>query len=77
VTVDVLFHVGDLMVHPKAQRRGLGRELLDQLVSGRTPAVLVTHPDSGSRRLYEAAGWRSTGSVQLEPDSPLVVYMLD
>jgi GNAT superfamily N-acetyltransferase len=72
-----LFHVGDLMVHPGRQRRGLGRALLDRLVAGRRPALLLTHPESVSCRLYNTAGWRVTGTVDLPGSPGNVVYTLD
>lgn len=59
-----VFHVGDLMVHPHAQRRGLGRLLLGTVVSDCRPAVLVTHPESEARHLYAAMGWLPTGTVE-------------
>lgn len=71
------FHVGDLMVHPDVQRRGLGRRLLDRLVTGRRPALLLTHPASASRRLYDTAGWRVTSTVDLSGSPGQVVYTLD
>jgi GNAT superfamily N-acetyltransferase len=78
ITAEEPFHVGDLMVHPTAQRRGLGRRLLDRLVAGRRPALLITHPESVSRRLYEAAGWRATGTLDLpHARGQHVVYTLD
>ena len=70
------FHLADLMVHPTAQRRGIGRTLLDRCTRGRRPAVLLTHPDAAARRLYEAAGWRCTGTVELPATAPLLVYLL-
>lgn len=71
------FHVGDLMVDSSARRQGLGRALLDQLVAGRRPAVLVTHPDSSARRLYQAAGWRPTGRFTVLGGLDRIVYALD
>lgn len=73
---DRAFHVVDLMVHAVARRRGLGGVLLDRLVGDRRPAVLVTHPDSGARRLYEDAGWRATGTFTVFGDRERVVYAL-
>lgn len=70
-----VFHIGDLMVHPRSRRHGLGRRLLDQLVAGRRPAVLVTHPDSDARYLYETAGWRSTGTITPLGSWPMLVYL--
>jgi ribosomal protein S18 acetylase RimI-like enzyme len=74
--VERVFHVGDLMVHPAAERRGLGRRLLDQLVAGRAPCVLLTHPDPHAWRLYESAGWRRTGTIALVGAPSLLVYAL-
>jgi GNAT superfamily N-acetyltransferase len=71
------FHVGDLMVDASARRRGLGRALLDGLVADRRPAVLVTHPDSDARGLYESAGWRRTGALTLPSGVDRVAYVLD
>ena len=74
---DSAFHVGDLMVDAPARRRGLGRALLDRLVAGRRPAVLVTHPGSDARGLYESAGWRRTGDLTLPSGVDRVVFVLD
>jgi GNAT superfamily N-acetyltransferase len=70
-----VFHVGDLMVHPHAQRRGLGRLLLGTVVSDRRPAVLVTHPESDARHLYAAMGWLRTGTVEAPGGPPLLVFL--
>lgn len=69
------FNVADLMVHPTVQRRGLGRALLDRLVEGRAPAVLLTHPDGEARHLYEAARWRCVGSVTPSESMEWLVYL--
>jgi GNAT superfamily N-acetyltransferase len=73
---ELVFHVGDLMVHPAARGRGLGRGLLDQLVTGRRPAALVTHPESAARHLYDAAGWACTGLLTPPGTAPLLTFIL-
>ena len=58
--------VVELAVHPDAQRRGVGRALLETLLaaSPNDRALLSTHrEDSPARRLYLATGWVPLGDV--------------
>ena len=54
------FEVCELHVHPDAQSRGLGRQLLHALVEGLpNPAALLSTPDADTKafRLYHADGF--------------------
>jgi ribosomal protein S18 acetylase RimI-like enzyme len=54
------FEVCELHVHPGAQSRGLGRQLLHALVEGTpAPAALLSTPDADTKafRLYHADGF--------------------
>jgi [ribosomal protein S18]-alanine N-acetyltransferase len=57
-------HISDLWVHPQRQGMGIGRSLIDHLLSrmrsdGITLATIHTHAsNSGAIRLYERAGFR-------------------
>ena len=54
------FEVCELHVHPDAQSRGLGRQLLHALVEGvPAPAALLSTPDTDTKafRLYHADGF--------------------
>ena len=54
------FEVCELHVHPDHQSRGLGRQLLHQLVEGvAAPAALLSTPDADTKafRLYHADGF--------------------
>ncbi len=55
------FEFVELAVHPRAQQRGAGRRLHDDLLAGvgNRTAVLSTQVDNvAARRLYRARGWR-------------------
>jgi ribosomal protein S18 acetylase RimI-like enzyme len=59
-------NVFGLFVSPEHERRGIGRLLLDQLVSAFKEAQLVsvwlsTDPGTRAERVYLAAGWTPTG----------------
>lgn len=54
------FEICELHVHPDHQSRGLGRQLLHQLVEGvQAPAALLSTPDADTKafRLYHADGF--------------------
>jgi ribosomal protein S18 acetylase RimI-like enzyme len=53
------FEVCELHVRPAHQGLGLGRQLLDGLLQGRTGCALLTTPDAETRarRFYRQAGW--------------------
>lgn len=46
------------MVDPAAQREGIGRVILQQLVVKATRAWLVTLPDSPASQVYLSSGWQ-------------------
>lgn len=52
------FEVVQVMVEPSTQRLGVGRDLLERLVTDVARAWLVTLPDSPASRLYRSAGWQ-------------------
>jgi ribosomal protein S18 acetylase RimI-like enzyme len=68
--------VNELMVHPMARGRGVGRTLLDRFVADHPSAWLVTHPQAPARKLYESAGWRGRGEFVNYRGDPRVLYTL-
>jgi ribosomal protein S18 acetylase RimI-like enzyme len=77
--LDGAFEVCELHVRPGAQRRGLGRALLDHLLSGppATTAVLTT-PDTQTRarEFYRAGGWVDLVRGLVFPGDPRVFAVL-
>ena len=76
------FEVVELMVHPAARGRGLGRLLLDRLCGSAQIAFLATHPDAPAVAIYRHLGWRRFGQFQVDTQySPnritLDAYVLD
>ena len=75
------YHVWGMWVSPEYRNRGLGRELLDQLLSwaestnpGREVCLDVNPVQASAVRLYEARGFRSTGKTSpLGHHEPAVV----
>jgi ribosomal protein S18 acetylase RimI-like enzyme len=67
------FEVCELHVRPPAQGRGLGRQLLDELLAGSpsTTAVLTT-PDAETRAraFYRAGGWQDLVRRLVFPGDP-------
>lgn len=52
-------YLQDILVHPSAQRRGVGRLLLDEVLASYSDMrqfVLLTDDDEAQRALYRAAG---------------------
>jgi ribosomal protein S18 acetylase RimI-like enzyme len=68
------FEVVELHVHPSAQRRGIGKMLLDELLSRqpRDRALLTMNPASPKASgFYKREGWRKLAEVRWEPDAPV------
>jgi ribosomal protein S18 acetylase RimI-like enzyme len=71
--------VSKLIVHRRAQRRGIGRALMQQLeqaarAAGFTLLLLDTRKDDHPERLYTSMGWVRVGEVPnfaLNPDGTL------
>ncbi|HZG85492.1 GNAT family N-acetyltransferase [Paenibacillus sp.] len=60
--------IAKLMVHPRAQRQGLGRRLMEAAEErarseGRSLLVLDTRAGDPSNRLYRALGYTEAGSI--------------
>lgn len=80
--------VNKLLVHPKAQRLGVGRKLMTALEvtaleHGRTTLYLDTREGDGSNAFYESQGWtkvgvipRATRNVRGEYESTVFYYKL-
>ncbi|MCI0689343.1 MAG: GNAT family N-acetyltransferase [Sporichthyaceae bacterium] len=68
------FAFNELMVRPDWQRRGVARQLHDQLLSTRAEqraTLLVRADNRPAQAAYASWGWRPVGSLQPFPDSPV------
>lgn len=65
--------VAELMVHPRHQRRGIGRALLTRYVEDWPAAWLATHPDAPAATMYRQEGWRLELEFAVEYH-PMVVF---
>lgn len=77
--IDESFSVVLLAVAPEAQRKGLGRKLLNALVDQADENVAWLQAPSGdspARRLYETSGWTELGPGPDSPDGlPSIVFI--
>lgn len=65
--------VAELMVHPRHQRRGIGRALLTRYVAQWPAAWLATHPEAPAATMYQQEGWRQ--ELEFAVDLyPMVVF---
>lgn len=69
-------HVGRLVVHPRMQRQGIGKRLL-QTLEGEVPDVSRYELFTGTRsesniRLYQSVGYKPFRKQMLSPDVELV-----
>ena len=62
------FAVMEWMLRNSHRHQGIGRQLLDLLLTGRSEpyAVLASNPEAPARKIYDHLGWRYCG--QSEPD---------
>ncbi|MFG1945985.1 GNAT family N-acetyltransferase [Nonomuraea sp. NPDC048826] len=67
------FEVVELFVAPAAQRRGIGRRLLEAAVAGWPRAWLLTSPRAPAARFYRALGWVRAGAL---PERALEMLVL-
>lgn len=61
--------IGKMLVHSSAQRRGIGRRLLETAEEaarqrGRTLLLLDTERDSSGEKFYRACGWSEIGTIE-------------
>jgi GNAT superfamily N-acetyltransferase len=76
------FAVIELVVLPEHRAQSLGRQLMDELLAGRSEerATLATDPrEREVQAMYERWGWRKAGRVPAAPDAPVPhfdLYML-
>jgi ribosomal protein S18 acetylase RimI-like enzyme len=73
--------VTHVMVRADAQRRGVGRLLLEEArrqaeEGGLDELVLVTPPELAARRFYEHLGWEPAGELRSRSGEPFVRYRL-
>ncbi|WP_239337392.1 GNAT family N-acetyltransferase [Frankia sp. CiP3] len=65
------YEIAELMVHPDAQRHGVGTTLLTDMLTNCRQAWLCVHRDSHARRLYERAGFRHLAPLTAARNQPL------
>lgn len=61
-----ILYIQDVIVHPAYQRRGIGARLLQEMLEcypDVNQVVLLTDDTEGTRRFYEAAGFRESGKA--------------
>jgi GNAT superfamily N-acetyltransferase len=78
-TGDRTFALNELMVRANWRRRGISRQLHDELMHGRPEerATLLVEPRNvPARSAYERWGWRQVGTLQPFPDSPVYDAMM-
>jgi len=68
------FAVIELLVRKPFRGHGVGRRLLDELLSERAEsyAILTAMPDALAREAYRRWGWRQIGTAHHTPDSPVL-----
>lgn len=69
-----VFAIAELMVHPRFQRRGVGRSLHHELLTGLPPtlgAALVNPADLPAWAALRSWGWQDIGEVRTEPGAPV------
>ena len=77
--LDGAFEVCELHVRPHRQGQGLGRRLLDTLLSGPpAPTAVLTTPDTETRArgFYRTAGWQDVARGVVFPGDPRTFAVL-
>jgi len=77
----VVGEITHVLVHPDAQGRGAGRELVARAVTvareaGVQELMLVTPPDMEARHFYERLGWRADGAMRSQSGEDFLRYRL-
>ncbi|WP_327047326.1 GNAT family N-acetyltransferase [Microbispora sp. NBC_01189] len=72
------FAVIELNLREPYRGRGIGRRLLDELMSGRQEsyAVLLSLPTAPAHAMYERWGWRVVGTCRPAPDAMVADVMV-
>jgi len=75
-------HISVLVVTPPYQGRGIGREVLTQVLrehADKERIDLTTHPDNPARRLYESLGFEVESRIEncWGDGEPRLLYVLD
>jgi GNAT superfamily N-acetyltransferase len=68
------FAVIELVVRRQFRGRGIGRQLISDLLAGRPEqyAILTAMPNATAREIYRRWGWVQTGTAQHTPQSPIL-----
>ncbi|HEY7591587.1 MAG TPA: GNAT family N-acetyltransferase [Actinophytocola sp.] len=65
--------VAQLMVDPRHQQRGIGRELLTRFTDGWPAAWLCTHPEAPAAGMYRRGGWCEETHFHVD-ECPMVLF---
>lgn len=68
------FAVIELVVRRRWRGRGIGHQLVNQLLADRSEgyAILTAMPGAAAREMYRRWGWTQTGTAHHAPDSPIL-----
>ena len=79
VAVGPTFAVMEWAVLPDYRRRGVGRRLMDELLTDRPEryAVLTVNPAADARHVYEHLGWRHVASTRPGRSPGMDVMLLE
>jgi ribosomal protein S18 acetylase RimI-like enzyme len=68
------FAVIELIVDEAWRGRGIGRQLMDDLLADRTEpyAMLTTRATNPARKMYSRWGWVQVGTTQHTPTAPVM-----
>jgi ribosomal protein S18 acetylase RimI-like enzyme len=75
------FVVQEWAVHPDARGAGIGRMLMDELLTGRPEpwATLMVNPEAAARGVYERWGWRQVDQTRPRQGSgmDILIYRIE
>jgi GNAT superfamily N-acetyltransferase len=68
------FAVIEIVVRQDRRGNGVGRRLMDDLLTGRPEpyAILTTRAEAPARNIYAHWGWEQVGTAQHAPDAPVM-----